>query len=115
MFFALLIFRLLLQWTEDLRILGVVTFLIAAVGYVTGPLLWLPFSVQSGMFSTFFLWLGYVAKRYDLVKRLKWYIALPALAIFVFGAYKGISPVWVVTASATVIYLSITRQYSSLN
>ncbi|MCQ2530430.1 MAG: acyltransferase family protein [Lachnospiraceae bacterium] len=106
MFFALLIFRLLLQWTEDLRILGVVTFLIAAVGYVTGPLLWLPFSIQSGMFSTFFLWLGYVAKRYDLVKLLKWYIALPALAIFVFGAYKGISPVWVVTASATVIYLS---------
>ncbi|MCQ2512671.1 MAG: acyltransferase family protein, partial [Lachnospiraceae bacterium] len=105
-FFSLLIFRLLLQWTEDLRILGVVTFLIAAVGYVTRSFLWLPFSVQSGMFATFFLWMGYVAKRYDLVNRLKWYIALPALAIFVFGAYKGISPVWVVTASATVIYLS---------
>ena len=59
LFFAILIFQGLLQMTQDSRKLGIVTFFLAVMGYISARFIWLPFSIQSGMLASFFLWIGY--------------------------------------------------------
>lgn len=46
-----------------------------AIGYISARYVWLPWSLQSGMCAVAFVYVGYLAKRYDLmghVKRFPW-------------------------------------------
>ncbi len=42
--------------------------LVASVGYLTGKILWLPMSIQAGMVSALFVYVGYLAKKYNLLQ-----------------------------------------------
>ena len=58
LFFATLIFQYLLSKTEDDKMLGLLTGIIAISGFISAKFLWLPFSIQSAMLASFFLWIG---------------------------------------------------------
>lgn len=106
LFFALLFFQLMLHWTEDIKKLGLASILISLIGFITGKFIWFPFSIQSGMFSVFFIWVGYAANRYKLFEKIKWYHALGALVVFIIGAIKNLSGVYVVTAYTPDLLIS---------
>ncbi|MBR2695983.1 MAG: acyltransferase family protein [Parasporobacterium sp.] len=106
LFFALLIFRFLSSKIRDNKILGIVSAIVALAGNITARFIWLPFSVQSGLFAVFFLWLGFTIKKNDLLKKLKWYHYLIALIIFLGGIYLDFSAVYFVSANATDLLIS---------
>ncbi len=43
--------------------------LIAYIGYKTSEYIWLPFSIQAGMVSLIFIYIGMVAKKYDIFNK----------------------------------------------
>ena len=106
LFFASLILQLLLQKTEDDRILGISTAFIALVGHISGRFLWLPFSIQPGMFAVFFLWIGYEIRKYSLLEKLKWYHYVLAQICLILGIRFGYCYVSFTTAGAPDIILS---------
>ena len=75
-------------------------------GYVSARYLWLPFSVQSGMFASFFLWMGYAIRERGLLERVRWPHYLIAQGLMIAGALLGYSNVAFVTAKASDLLLS---------
>ena len=71
LFFAIICFQFLLQKTQNASILGISTAAIALAGIISGRFLWFPFSLQSGMMASFFLWIGYEIKRRNVLTRIK--------------------------------------------
>ena len=106
LFFALALFRFLSSKIKDNKILGIVTAIVAIVGNITARFVWLPFSIQSGIFAVFFLWLGYTIKKNSLLEKLKWYHYLIALIVFLGGIYLDFSAVYFVSANATDLLIS---------
>ena len=62
LFFALLIVRTLMEYQFG----GIAIFAIAYIGYKTTDILWLPFSIQAGMTASLFVYIGFLAKKYDV-------------------------------------------------
>ena len=106
LFFAILIFQLLVNVVKNNRILGLITAAITIIGYLTGQFIWLPFSIQSGMFAVFSLWAGYSLKKYAILEKVKWYFFIPALAIVLVGIHEGYCSVLYVTAYVRDLILS---------
>lgn len=65
LFFAMIIARVLMQYRFG--VLGVL--IIAYIGYKTSSIFWLPFSIQSGMTASLFVYLGMLAKKYKIMER----------------------------------------------
>lgn len=107
MFFAIVIFQLLLKHITDDRYLGMISAGIALAGYLLGRFIWLPFSIQSGMMACFFLWIGYEIKMQRLLDDLKWYHYIIAQLILLFGIYNGYCNIGFVTADISDIFISI--------
>ena len=55
MFFAILIFQFLVGIINNHKTLGVISVLISLLGFVSARFIWLPFSIQSGMFAVVFM------------------------------------------------------------
>lgn len=68
-FLALLIAQIVVRFFINYKygVIGIVA--IALIGYLTTPYFWLPFSLQSGMFCALFVYIGYLAKRTQLMDR----------------------------------------------
>lgn len=107
MFFAIMIFQLLLQHIADDRFLGIFCGMIALAGYLTAKFLWLPFSIQSSMMACFFLWIGYEIKKKNLLHCLKWHHYFIAQFLLLFGIYNGYCNVGFVKADIADLFLSI--------
>ena len=107
LFFSILIFQCLLQKTEDDRILGICTAAISLLGHISGRFLWFPFSVQSGMFASFFLWIGYEIKKKDLLLKIRWYHYVTAQICLLCGIHFGYCNVRFVYADISDLLLSI--------
>lgn len=89
LFFAILIFQFLVSAIKDNRLLGLASAAVSLIGYLTARVIWLPFSIQSGMFAVFFLWAGYSLKKYNILAKVKWYSFIPALILLLAGIYMG--------------------------
>lgn len=87
LFFSLIIFQFLVNHIKNHFLLGILSAIVSLTGYLTAFFIWLPFSVQSGLFAVFFLWVGYSLKKYDLLKKIKWYGYLVLLLILIAGIY----------------------------
>lgn len=107
LFFSVIIFQLLVGYISDNRILGLVCVLLSLLGYFTARFIWLPFSFQAGLFTVFFLWIGYTVKKYNLLKRLKWYYCLIGLFVLLVGIYFDVCVIYFVDAYARDLLLSI--------
>lgn len=89
-FFATFFFQLILNYYENRDdISGILSALIAAFGYISARFMWLPFSVQSGMMATFFIWIGYEIKKKKIISQLKWYHYIIAQLILLLGINTG--------------------------
>lgn len=89
-FFATFFFQLILNYYENRDdISGILSALIAAFGYISARFMWLPFSVQSGMMATFFIWIGYEIKKKKIIFQLKWYHYIIAQLILLLGINTG--------------------------
>lgn len=107
MFFATLIFQGILQITQDSRKLGAVTSFLAIAGYILARFIWLPFSIQSGMLATFFLWIGYEIRKREYLNKVKWHHYLTAQIIFLVGIFYNYSDIGFVVAYLNDILLSL--------
>ena len=107
MFFAIMIFQILLKFVADDKYLGMYSGAIALTGYLLAKFIWLPFSIQSGMMASFFLWLGYEIKKMKLLEYIKWYHYLAAQIILLFGIFNGYCNVGFVTADIADLFISI--------
>ena len=118
--------RLLLHCFAKLPCTPIWVIICFAVGYVSSNYIWLPWSVQAGMCAVAFLYLGYLAKKYDvlgIVKRFPyvWAIAFViwAIDIVLFGGMSmaandyGSRPVLSVIGSiaGTLCIIGISRLF----
>ena len=99
LFFALLIVLLFLNKTENSLYLGLFTGGCALMGIITARFIWLPFSVQSGMMASFFVWIGYEIKRRDILQKLKRHHFVISFLVLIVGSIMGFSAVWISTAN----------------
>lgn len=106
-FFAIIIFQILLKYITDDRTLGAYSGLISFAGYLSARFIWLPFSIQSGMMACFFLWMGYEIKKKNLLDHLKWYHYLIAQLILLFGIFHNYCNISFVTADISDLFISI--------
>lgn len=106
MFFALIMFQMLLNYINDDRKLGLSVTVIALLGYITARFIWFPFSIQSGMMALFFIWIGYELKKYSVLQKIKGYHYAIAQIIFLFGIRYGFCMVDFATANVNDIFLS---------
>lgn len=108
LFFAYLFFQIIFKiCKERLDTTGVVLAIIAIFGYISARFIWLPFSLQSAMVSTFFLYLGYSIKERRLLEKIKWYHYIIAISIFGLGVYLGYSYMGFVRADCIDLFVSV--------
>lgn len=62
---AMVVVRLALETRVPALVVGIA----AIAGWYSARFVWLPLSVQSGLLGSFYVYLGYLAKRYDLLHR----------------------------------------------
>ena len=86
-FFAILLMQFLLKYSSNTVFLGVVTYIIAILSFITARFIWLPFSIQSGMMACFFLWVGYVIKNRNLLSNVKSHHYVIAFVILLMGVH----------------------------
>lgn len=106
LFFSVVIFQLLVNIVHDNRIRGLISLLVSVVGFLSARFIWLPFSVQSGLFAVFFLWLGFTVKENDLLSKVKAYHYIIALFVLAGGIYLGYCSISFATANANDLLLS---------
>ncbi len=101
MFFARLIFQLIINLVKDERIQVVASVLVAATGVLISKAVWLPFSIIPGMFAVPFILVGYYTRKYDVISRLKLPHYLLFGGVFVAGCIWGYAqPFYMVNAYA---------------
>ena len=107
MFFSVLLFQLIIHASENRLIRALLSAGSLLIAFTTASFIWLPYSVQSGMFAVFFLWIGHEIKERKLLSSLKWYHYLIAQIILLVGISKGMCVIWFVTAGMNDLLLSI--------
>lgn len=107
LFFALIIFQAFLGRTEDDKLLGLMTGAAALAGFVTARFIWLPFSLQSGMFASFFLWIGYEIRKHRILEQMGWRHYLTAQVLLLFGIYHGYCNFSFASANLNDLFLSV--------
>lgn len=107
MFFAILIFQILLHYVQNEVDLALWSIGVALMGYISARFIWLPFSVQSGMFAVFFLWIGYEIRQKKWLEQLKLHHYIIAQLILLLGIFMGYSDVSFVVASTVDLTFSI--------
>lgn len=65
LFFALVITRLAISFKRP----GLIVSIAALLGVLSSRFVWLPLSIQAGMFASLFVYLGYYAKQKDILSR----------------------------------------------
>lgn len=66
--------------------------LIAAIGWTSAKVIWLPLSVQSGAMGSFFMYLGYFARKHHLLEKRPPLILVVALvSLWIASIYLGVS------------------------
>lgn len=82
---ALFVAVVLVRYFMNQKYGGVWIFLIAVLGYESSKAAWLPMSVQAGMVAASFVYLGMLARRYDIMeKKLPKEMAVGVAAVWVF-------------------------------
>ncbi len=113
LFFALIFTQLLLKWIRKPAMRFIVGCTLMLLAMITAKFVWLPFSIQSGMFAVPFLLAGYEIKRSDFLERLNWRRCIVSLILFLLCLYLNMTKINFVTASADDIFVSLLAGASS--
>ncbi len=106
LFFALVIFQLIVATIRNNKVMGLVCAAVSICGYITARFVWLPFSIQSGLFAVFFLWIGYSVSKTGILLRIKWYVYIIAFLFLAGGIHFGYCLINFVIADMTDLFLS---------
>ncbi|RRK09477.1 acetyltransferase [Lactiplantibacillus garii] len=123
MFLAVQLFNATMQFTKRFKhvmiVRGGLVFLYALMGGILGNIVYLPWAFNAALLSQFFLFSGYVLRRYDVIQQLSsvWYVFLGFM--WLVSAFQGyfaltvpvspnlfISTLGGVAASLCIIHLS---------
>ena len=74
---AMIVVRLALETRVPALVVGIS----ALIGWWSARYVWLPFSIQSGLLGSFYVYLGYLAKKYDLMHKKVHPVALAAALV----------------------------------
>lgn len=106
LFFALIMVQCILNKTQDFKkalSLGVILFF---ASYCSTWLIWIPFSLQSAMFSVPFILLGYYFKRYEILSKIHKFQIFIAFLILMISFFLNFSKVFFVRATAQSLTFS---------
>ena len=106
MFFASILCQILLHVTRNIWQFGFAAAGLASVAMVTRHFIWLPFSIQSGMLASFFLWIGYWVREKQVLEKVRWYHYAIAQGILLWGIFQGYCGTDFVTAFLNDVCLS---------
>lgn len=107
LFFSNIIFLLLLNRVSDINKLGIISMLVSLIGYISAKFIWFPFSIQSGMFAVFFLWMGYYIRQKELLTQIRWWHYLIACFFVFVGIYYNYFYIFFVTANMGDVVISL--------
>ena len=106
MFFATVTAQLLLRHFPTRKGRYLAGTALAVLSHISAQFLWLPFSIQAGVFVAPFLLLGYDLRRTDWMDRLNLPHALLCLGIFLVGIAGGLTKIYFVTTTVSDLLLS---------
>lgn len=105
MFFATVTAQLMLK-IRDRRYRYITSLCLALLAHISSKYLWLPFSIQSGVFCAPLLLLGYDLRRSDILEKIRLPHFLVSLAVFVAGAVAGQTKIYLVTTTVPDLIVS---------
>lgn len=106
MFFAAVTAQLLLRHIPSRQNRYLASGVLAVLSHISAQFLWLPFSIQAGVFVAPFLLLGYDLRRTDWMDRLRLPQATLCLGIFLVGITRGLTKIYFVTTTVSDLILS---------
>lgn len=97
LFWGVCIVRYIFEnYQNNLRLSAFCILIISYVGWATAQRVWLPFSIQAGMTASGFIFLGYLAKKYDILSKhfsKATYFFLISIVIWCIKFYKNLAMV----------------------
>lgn len=84
-FFSIIMFKSMVQLSEEKKFLGITTGMISVLGAFLGRMINLPFGILPGCFFVFFIWIGFEFKRNNLLIQMKSIHYGIAFVIFLFA------------------------------
>lgn len=106
LFFAIVFFCVLSYNLKNDGFLLFISCAAAAIAYVSARFIWLPFSIQSGMFALPFICIGHFIRKKELLNRVRWPHYLISLAVLAAGIRCGFCRIYFVEAYAPDLILS---------
>lgn len=105
MFIANQIFNLLMRTKIKLQFKAVIVIILTLVGIFSANLLFLPFSIQPALIAQFFLFTGYLLKKFQLLDKVNWLVLLVFAIIWLWDSSFNLFAFEGVTAKN--IYLAV--------
>lgn len=106
MFFAVVTAQLLLKALPVKRDRYLIGGLLSVLSHISAQFLWLPFSIQAGIFVAPFLLLGYDLRQCNLLEKLRWPHVLLCLGLFLVGILGGWTKIYFVTTTVSDLLIS---------
>lgn len=106
MFFATVTAQLLLQHIPSRKNRYLVGGGLAVLSHISAQFLWLPFSIQAGVFVAPFLLIGYDMRQFGYPEKLRLRHFFLCLAVFLLGMGAGLTKIYFVTTTVSDLFLS---------
>lgn len=107
LFFAIIIVQLVLKSSENKKIQYCIVLSLAMLAAISAKFIWFPFSIQSAMYASPFILLGYDSRRYNLFEKVKLKHFIVCLLFFIIGIKTKRTPIYFVGANAPDMCLSL--------
>lgn len=85
LFFSYLFVQIVINRYEKKEVAGIILFFLAIFAYISARFIWLPFSIQSSMMASIFLYIGYLLRENQTLNKIKRYHYIIALVILALG------------------------------
>ncbi len=97
MFFAIIIAQYIITYIKNEKKQVLIVLSVVIIAILTRDFLWLPFSIQSGMFATMFIFVGYNLKSKNILERFKARDYSICFIIYLVGVLVGVENVSIAT------------------
>ena len=106
LFFAIIIIQKVLHFSDNKRVQYCIVISLAVLASISAKFIWFPFSIQSAMYASPFILLGYDFKQYNILDKLRWKHFFMCLLLFLIGIFTEKTEIYFVSASSPDLILS---------
>lgn len=116
MFFSLIFIQWLINYTDNKIKQYAITSVVAILSYISAQFIWLPFSIQSGMFCALFVLIGMNLRTSGYLNKLHWKHYIIMIIVSILGTIQNYTMIYYVTntVSDLIISLIVTLCFSLL-